>query len=106
VMDPQAGVQVYGADGKFLRNVPHAPDDFHGFVIKRQADGEFIYGTRLNGGNIVKMTLDGKVVLNIPGSDIPDQYKDKNKEGQPRLALTAMDVAPNGDLFVTDGYAS
>lgn len=41
VMDPKAGVQVYGPDGKWLRNLPDAPDDFHGFVIKKQADGEF-----------------------------------------------------------------
>src|ERR1051325_2634358 len=61
VQDPQAGLQVYGPDGRFLRNVPDAPPDFHGFVIRRQADGEFIYGTRLRGQTIVKMTLDGKV---------------------------------------------
>src|SRR6476469_6405152 len=49
VQDPQAGLQVYGPDGRFLRNVPDAPSDFHGFVIRKQADGEFIYGTRLRG---------------------------------------------------------
>ena len=44
VQDPQAGLQVYAPDGRFLRNVPDAPPDFHGFVIRRQADGEFIFG--------------------------------------------------------------
>ena len=34
VQDPQAGLQVYAPDGKFLRNVPDAPNDFHGFVIR------------------------------------------------------------------------
>jgi len=106
VMDPKAGVQVFGANGKFLRNVPNAPSDFHGFVIRKQADGEFIFGPRLGGQTILKMTLDGKVVLTIPASDIPDEFKNKNKAGKTSLALTAMDVAPNGDLFVTDGYAS
>src|SRR5947207_14227059 len=65
VMDPQAGVQVYGSDGKFLRNVPNAPSDFHGFVIRKQSDGEFIFGPRLGGQTILKMKLDGKVVLTI-----------------------------------------
>src|SRR6267378_2077938 len=102
VMDPKAGLQVYADDGKFLRNVPNAPSDFHGFVIHKQADGEFIFGPRLGGQTILKMTLDGKVVLTIPASDIPDEFKNKNA----KVALTAMDVAPNGDLFVTDGYAS
>src|SRR5688572_31089284 len=44
VQDPQAGLQVFSPDGRFLRNVPGAPSDFHGFVIRKQADGEFIYG--------------------------------------------------------------
>ena len=106
VMDPKAGVQVYAPDGKFLRNVPDAPSDFHGFVIHKQADGEFLFGPRLGGQTILKMTLDGKIVLTIPASSIPDEFKNKNKTGQTSVSLTAMDVAPNGDLYVTDGYAS
>ena len=106
VMDPRAALQVYAPDGHFLRNVPNAPADFHGFVIHRDADGEFLYGPRLGAGNILKLTLDGKEVLNIPASAIPDEFKSKDKEGKPIVRLTGMDVAPNGDLFVTDGYAS
>ena len=122
VMDPKAGLQVYAADGKFIRNVENAPADFHGFVIHKDADGEFIFGARLGAGNILKLTLEGKEVLNIPSSAIPDEFKNKTpknvkknaagevvadpNEGKPFVRLTAMDVAPNGDLFVTDGYAS
>ena len=106
VMDPAAGVQVFSEDGKFLRNVPNAPDDFHGFVIHKDADGEFIYGARLRVGNILKLALDGKVILDIPASTIPDEFKSKGKDGKPGVRLTAMDVAPNGDLYVTDGYSS
>jgi hypothetical protein len=107
VQDPQAGLQVYAPDGRFLRNVPDAPSDFHGFVIRKQPDGEFIFGARLRGQAIVKMTLDGKVVMTIPASAIPDEFKARNaRSGQLALLLTGMDVAPNGDLYVTDGYAS
>jgi hypothetical protein len=120
-MDAAVGVQVFSADGKFLRNVPNSPNDFHGFVIRKDRDGEFIYGPRLNGQTIVKMTLDGKVVLEIPASAIPDQFKVEtpptkknakgemvaNPDGGKRiLRMTAMDVAPNGDLYVVDGYSS
>ena len=98
---PKAGVQVYSAKGKYLRNVPGAPNDFHGFVIRKLDDGEHIYGPRLGGQNILKLTLDGKVKLNIPASAIPNEHKNGN-----RVRLTAMDVAPNGDLFVVDGYSS
>jgi hypothetical protein len=105
-MDPKAGVQVYADDGKFLRLVPEAPADFHGFVIHKDAGGEFIYGARLGTGDILKLTLEGKEVLRIPPSAIPDEFKLKNKEGVATQRLTAMDVAPNGDLYVTDGYSS
>jgi hypothetical protein len=106
VMDPKAALQVYAPDGKFVRNVPDAPPDFHGFVIHKDADGEFIYGPRLGAGNILKLTLEGKEVLNIPQTAIPDEFKNKGKDGKPTVRLTAMDVAPNGDLYVTDGYSS
>ena len=107
VQDPQAGLQVYAPDGTFLRNVPDAPSDLHGFIIRKQADGEFIFGPTLRGQTIVKMTLDGKVVLTIPASAIPDEFKVRNaRSGQIAVSLTGMDVAPNGDLYVTDGYAS
>ena len=50
ILGPNPGLQVYAADGRFLRNVERAPSDLHGFVIHREADGEFIYGVRLAGG--------------------------------------------------------
>jgi len=107
VQDPQAGVQVYAPDGRFLRNVPDAPSDLHGFVIRRQPDGEFLYGVTLRGQTIVKMTLGGKVVMTIPASAIPDEFKVRNaRSGQLGVLLTGLDVAPNGDLYVADGYAS
>jgi hypothetical protein len=107
VQDPESGLQVYAPDGTFLRAVPNAPSDFHGFVIRQQPDGEFIFGATLRGQTIVKMTLDGRIVLTIPASAIPDDFKVRNaRSGQLAVALTGLDVAPNGDLYVTDGYAS
>jgi hypothetical protein len=107
VQDPAAGLQVFSPDGRFLRNVPGAPSDFHGFVIRKQADGEFIYGATLRGQTIVKMTLDGAIVMTIGSSAIPDQYKVRNaRSNQLALLLTGLDVAPNGDVYVADGYAS
>jgi hypothetical protein len=107
VQDPAAGLQVYSPEGKFLRNVNGAPSDFHGFVIRKDADGEFIYGATLRGQTIVKMTLDGAIVMTIGSSSIPDQYKIRNaRSNLLALLLTGLDVAPNGDIYVTDGYAS
>ena len=71
VQDSKAGVQVYGSDGQWIRNVKGAPSDFHGFVIHKDKDGEFLYGPRLGNGEILKMSLDGEVKLRIPASAIP-----------------------------------
>jgi hypothetical protein len=101
----RGGVQVFGSDGKYLRNVPGAPNDFHGFVIHKGADGEFIYGARLQGQSILKLKLDGTVVINIDASAIPSEYRSAAK-GKPMFRLTAMDVAPDGRLFVVDGYGA
>ena len=107
VQDPDAGLQVFGADGRFLRNVPNAPSDFHGFVINRERDGEFLYGVRLREQSVVKMRLDGTVVLTIPSSAFPEALKVRNaRSGQLALALTDVIVGPGGDLYVADGYAS
>ena len=107
VQDPTAGVQVYAPDGKFLRNVPNAPSDFHGFVIRRHYDGEFLYGATMRGQTVVKMALNGTIVMTIGSSSIPDQFKTKNaRSGQLAMILTGVDVAPNGDIYVADGYAS
>jgi hypothetical protein len=107
VQDPAAGLQVFAPDGKFLRNVNGAPSDLHGFVIRKQADGEFIYGATMRGQTVVKMTLDGTIVMTIGSSSIPDQFKVRNaRSNQLALVLTGVDVAPNGDIYVTDGYAS
>ena len=107
VQDPAAGLQVYAPDGRFLRNVANAPSDFHGFVVHKEGDGEFIYGATMRGQTVVKMRLDGGIVMTIGSAQIPDQFKIKNaRSGQLSLLLTGLDVAPNGDIYVTDGYAS
>jgi hypothetical protein len=107
VQDPAAGLQVYAPDGTFLRNVPGAPSDFHGFVIRTQPEGEFLYGSTLRGQTIVKMRLDGQIVMTIGSAAIPDAFKVRNaRSNELQLLLTGLDVAPNGDIYVADGYAS
>ncbi len=106
VGDAQAALQVYGDNGEWKRNVPNAPGDLHGFVIKKEGKQEFIYGVRVGGGEVLKMTLQGKTVLKIPASSIPDKFKRKGKDGKYFVRLTGADVAANGDIFLTDGYSS
>ena len=106
VGDPKAGLQVYGDDGKWKRNVKGAPSDLHGFVIRKEKGGEFIYSARVNGSEVLKMDMAGKTVLSIKADSIPNEFKRKGRNGEGFVKLTGVDVGENGDIFVTDGYAS
>lgn len=98
------GVQVYSAEGRYLQNVPNAPNDFHGFTIAMAPDGRpNIFGVSLGGQRVIQMTLDGEIVLDISASSFPDQYK-TTKEGKQALSLTGIAVGPNGEIYVVDGY--
>jgi DNA-binding beta-propeller fold protein YncE len=101
------GVQVFSDDGRYLRSLANSPADLHGFVIRDAGDGEHIYGVSLRGQKFVKMTLDGRIVLDIPRDAIPQEYWTENQfSSELGVLLSGMDVGPNGDLFVTDGYSS
>jgi hypothetical protein len=107
VETPGMGVQVFSPDGRYLRSLESSPADLHGFVIRDVGDGEHIYGVSLRGRHFVKMTLDGRIVLDVPGDAIPREYWTENQfSDEVGLLLSGMDVAPNGDLYVTDGYSS
>ena len=101
------GVQVFSDDGEYLRSLANAPADLHGFVIRDVGDGEHLYGVSLRGQKFVKMTLDGEIVLEISRDAIPREYWTENRfSTELGVLLSGMDVAPNGDLYVTDGYSS
>ncbi len=101
------GVQVFSPEGRYLRSLEKAPADLHGFVIRDAGDGEHLYGVSLRGQKFVKMTLAGGVVLEIPRDAIPREYWTENRfSAELGVLLSGMDVAPNGDLYVTDGYSS
>ena len=53
----KAGIQVYSAEGKYLRNIANAPSDLHGFIIREEAGIEYIYGAGRLSKEIYKMSL-------------------------------------------------
>ena len=101
------GVQVFSPEGDYLRSLANAPADLHGFVIRDVGDGEFLYGVSLRGQEFVKLTLDGEVVFTVARAAIPSEYWVENRYSAGLgVLLSGLDVAPNGDLYVTDGYSS
>ena len=97
VQEKDAGIQVYGKDGKFLKALK-LPSSLHGFVIRKTEAGEFLFGAVLNEQRFIKAKLDGTIVLEIKKDAFPAE------QAKAGLKLTGCDVAPNGDIYVVDGY--
>ncbi len=97
VQDKNAGLQVYGPDGKYIKSLD-LPPSLHGFVIHKNDEGEFIYAAVLNEERFIKCKLDGTVVMEIKKDAFPAEQASKG------LKLTNCDVAPNGDIYIVDGY--
>lgn len=95
------GVFVFSPDGKLVRRFV-GPDysALHDIEIRDEADGEFIYGARNNAAEGIKFHAEtGDIVLRLP---FPKESGLNLKAFRP----TAITVAPNGDIILSDGYAS
>jgi sugar lactone lactonase YvrE len=71
----------------------------HGFLLHKEGNEEFFYITDTKRGLMVKLTIDGWPVLTLGTPDMPDVYNNERK-----FIPTDVCVAPNGDIYVTDGY--
>jgi 6-bladed beta-propeller len=96
-----AGVFVFAPDGKVIRKfLGDRYSDIHDMKIRDEGDGEFVYGARNANAEGIKFNAEtGEIVLKLP---FPEASGLKLKQFNP----TAMTVAPNGDIFLADGYAS
>lgn len=95
------GVVVFSPDGKVVRRfLGDKFSNIHDLEIRQEEDGEFIYGARNANAEGIKFdALSGEIVLKLP---FPEESGLKLKKFNP----TAITVAPNGDIFLADGYAS
>lgn len=95
------GVVVFSPDGKVVQEyLGKDYSNIHDMEIRKEADGEFIYGARNNNAEGIKFNAhSGEIVLRLP---FPEASGLKLKKFNP----TAITVAANGDIFLSDGYAS
>lgn len=96
-----AGVFVFSPAGEVLRSfLGDKYSDIHDMKIRDEDGGEFIYGARNNSAEGIKFNAQtGEIVLKLP---FPEESGLKLTKFSP----TAITVAPNGDIFLSDGYAS
>ncbi|MCH2613811.1 MAG: 6-bladed beta-propeller, partial [Opitutales bacterium] len=95
------GVVVFNPAGEVIRTfIDEEHSSIHDMEIRDEDGIEYIYGARNKAGFGIKFeTISGKIVLEIGL---------KNESGLALTGLkpTAIPVAPNGDIFLSDGYAS
>ena len=112
-------VLVFDDQGKFIKSWGgEFRGGAHGLHIHKEGNQEFLYLTdtgkgRPGGGidpqyaNVVKMTLDGEEVLHIGYPGESDKYEvDASGKPSTKYSPTNIAIAPNGDIYVGDGYGS
>ena len=97
--DTDRGTVIFSPAGRFLRAV--GPTRIHGLEVREENGVEFIYGARPADHEVVKLRLNGELVWKIHCPQEAGIYKDE--KGFNPCAVT---VAPDGSMFVTDGYGS
>jgi hypothetical protein len=95
------GVVVFSPDGKVVQSYD-GPEysNIHDMEIREEEGDEFIYGARNNNAEGIKFNAhSGEIVLKLP-------FPAESGLNLKRFNPTAITVAPNGDIFLSDGYAS
>jgi hypothetical protein len=91
---------IFDPDGSFIASWGEAyAQGAHGLHLNREADGEYLYLSLTNQAVVVKTDLNGNEIWRITVPDLPDIYGDGRK-----FSPTETTVAPNGDVYVADGY--
>src|SRR5438093_4212736 len=97
--DTERGIVVFSPAGKFLRAI--GPTRIHGLEVREENGMEYLYCARHTDHEVVKLKLDGEQVWAIHFPPEAGIYKDE--KGFNPCAVT---VAPDGSIFVADGYGS
>jgi hypothetical protein len=96
-----AGVFVFSPDGKVIQS--YLGDNYsrlHDMEIRDEDGTEYIYGARnANAEGIKFKASNGEIVLRLK---YPEESGLQLKQFNP----TAITVAPNGDIYLSNGYAS
>jgi hypothetical protein len=99
---------VFDSKGKFVKSWgPEFKGGAHGLHIRKEGGQEFLYLCDIKRNVVVKTTLDGEVVLTIAYPKESESYR-LDKDGKPLVKYTPTNlaIAPNGDIYVGDGYGS
>jgi outer membrane protein assembly factor BamB len=97
--DTKRSIMAYAPDGRFLRSFGEDYVRLHSLCINVEDGQEYIYGAHHTAAEVVKFKTDGTLQWVLGWPEESGLYKSKS-EYKP----TAVAIAPNGDIYVADGY--
>ncbi len=111
--DTHNNILVFDKSGQLLDSWGASYPAGHGLTISKENDEDFLllvdngFYTNLAGesksqpGNVVKTNIKGRIIFSLPQPHAIGIYKDDEAYHPTETA-----VAPNGDIYVADGYGS
>ena len=98
---------VFDAKGKFIKSWgKEFEGGAHGLHIHKEGRQEFLYLCDTQRGIVVKTTLDGEEVFTLRYPKESPGYQPGADGKLPKYSPTNLAIAPNGDIYVGDGYGS
>ena len=98
---------VFDPKGKFIKSWgKEFKGGAHGLHIAKEGSTEFLYLCDTKRALVVKTTLNGEEVFTIGYPTESEQYKPGADGKPPKYSPTNLALAPNGDIYVGDGYGS
>jgi sugar lactone lactonase YvrE len=99
---------VFDHKGKFVKSWgKEFKGGAHGLHIHREGKNEFLYLCDTKRAVVVKTTLDGEEVFSLGYPKESEEYAKPGADGKPiKYSPTNLAIAPNGDIYVADGYGS
>jgi hypothetical protein len=98
---------VFDGEGKFVAAWgPEFIGGAHGLHIHMEGREEFLYLCDKERAIVVKVTLKGEQVWTIGYPDQSDAYQPDADGLKRKYSPTNLAIAPNGDIYVGDGYGS
>ena len=101
--DTDRSIMVHRPGGAFVKSIASDHPAIHGMALRTERneagfDEQFIYAAHLGGKQVVKLSLDGEVLWTLGVPTESGHYDGKGYNP------TAVAVAPNGHVYVADGY--
>jgi hypothetical protein len=92
---------IYDKSGKLISSWGHEFPGGHGLTIFDEGGEEVLFICDPDAGRVVKTSLDGKILMELPHPKTIGVY-----EAALSYKPTETAIAPNGDIYVADGYGS